>query len=102
VALLLFFVFIFRHLLFDKLICINCLLVFFQNAASDALLKFYYPPVAAVSISYKKDAIRRECLIDGELKGFGQLHPRSQGVETLGPFPFLFSFLIDMPLVSYI
>ncbi|KAL9318780.1 hypothetical protein ACSQ67_015297 [Phaseolus vulgaris] len=55
-------------------------------AAADALSKFYYPPVAAVSISYPKEAIRSECLIDGELKGFGQLHPRTQGVETLGEF----------------
>ncbi|XP_009383920.2 protoporphyrinogen oxidase, chloroplastic [Musa acuminata AAA Group] len=55
-----------------------------SNDAADALSKFYYPPVAAVSISYPKEAIRKECLIDGELKGFGQLHPRSQGVETLG------------------
>ncbi|GAB4830647.1 fatty-acyl coenzyme A oxidase [Ancistrocladus abbreviatus] len=53
-------------------------------AAADALSKFYYPPVAAVSLSYPKEAIRSECLIDGELKGFGQLHPRSQGMETLG------------------
>ncbi|XP_022870498.1 protoporphyrinogen oxidase, chloroplastic isoform X2 [Olea europaea var. sylvestris] len=52
--------------------------------AADSLSKFYYPPVAAVTISYPKEAIREECLIDGELKGFGQLHPRSQGVETLG------------------
>ncbi|KAF7818069.1 protoporphyrinogen oxidase 1, chloroplastic [Senna tora] len=55
-----------------------------STAAADALSKFYYPPVAAVSISYPKEAIRTECLIDGELKGFGQLHPRTQGVETLG------------------
>ncbi|XXG84717.1 hypothetical protein AAC387_Pa10g2174 [Persea americana] len=55
-----------------------------SNAAADALSKFYYPPVAAVSVSYPEEAIRKECLIDGELKGFGQLHPRSQGVETLG------------------
>ncbi|PKA63038.1 Protoporphyrinogen oxidase, chloroplastic [Apostasia shenzhenica] len=55
-----------------------------SSEAADSLSKFYYPPVAAVSISYPKEAIRRECLIDGELKGFGQLHPRSQGVETLG------------------
>ncbi|KAB1224091.1 Protoporphyrinogen oxidase 1, chloroplastic [Morella rubra] len=53
-------------------------------AAADTLSKFYYPPVAAVSISYPKEAIRTECLVNGELKGFGQLHPRSQGVETLG------------------
>lgn len=57
-----------------------------QPAAADALSKFYYPPVAAVSISYPKEAIRSECLIDGELKGFGQLHPRSQGVQTLGKY----------------
>lgn len=55
-----------------------------QDVAADSLSKFYYPPVAAVSLSYPKEAIRPECLIDGELKGFGQLHPRSQGVETLG------------------
>ncbi|KAL3652981.1 Protoporphyrinogen oxidase 1, chloroplastic [Castilleja foliolosa] len=55
-----------------------------SEVAADALLKFHYPPVAAVSISYPKEAIREECLIDGELKGFGQLHPRSQRVETLG------------------
>ncbi|OWM75477.1 hypothetical protein CDL15_Pgr021641 [Punica granatum] len=55
-----------------------------SDAAADALSKFYYPPVAAVTVSYPKEAIRAECLIDGELKGFGQLHPRSQGVETLG------------------
>ncbi|KAL6219670.1 hypothetical protein ACLB2K_007429 [Fragaria x ananassa] len=53
-------------------------------AAADALSNFYYPPVAAVSISYPKEAIRTECLIDGQLKGFGQLHPRSQGLKTLG------------------
>lgn len=55
-----------------------------SESAANALSKLYYPPVAAVSISYPKEAIRTECLIDGELKGFGQLHPRTQGVETLG------------------
>ncbi|KAG5514062.1 hypothetical protein RHGRI_035464 [Rhododendron griersonianum] len=59
--------------------------------AADALSKLYYPPVAAVSISYPKEAICTKCLIDGELKGFGQLHPRSQGVETLG-FSFSHSY----------
>jgi oxygen-dependent protoporphyrinogen oxidase len=55
-----------------------------QSDAADGLSKFYYPPVAAVTVSYPTEAIRKECLIDGELQGFGQLHPRSQGVETLG------------------
>ncbi|ERN02059.1 protoporphyrinogen oxidase 1, chloroplastic [Amborella trichopoda] len=55
-----------------------------SNDAADALSKFFYPPVAAVSVSYSYESIRKECLIDGQLKGFGQLHPRSQGVETLG------------------
>ncbi|CAL4976737.1 unnamed protein product [Urochloa decumbens] len=55
-----------------------------SSDAADALSRFYYPPVAAVTVSYPKEAIRKECLIDGELQGFGQLHPRSQGVETLG------------------
>ncbi|KAI5070259.1 hypothetical protein GOP47_0014602 [Adiantum capillus-veneris] len=53
-------------------------------SAADSLAKFYYPPVAAVTISYPKSAIREGRLVDGELKGFGQLHPRSQGVQTLG------------------
>ncbi|KAG6487843.1 hypothetical protein ZIOFF_056579 [Zingiber officinale] len=60
-----------------------------SNDAAEALSKFYYPPVAAVSVSYPKEAIRKECLIDGELRGFGQLHPRSQGVETLGTISLL-------------
>lgn len=55
-----------------------------SDAAAEALSKLYYPPVAAVSVSYPQEAVRTECLIDGELKGFGQLIPRSQGVETLG------------------
>ncbi|CAN4106544.1 unnamed protein product [Withania somnifera] len=53
-------------------------------ATADALSNFYYPPVAAVTVSYPQEAIRDDRLVDGELKGFGQLHPRSQGVETLG------------------
>uniref|UniRef100_A0AAU8JQH1 Protoporphyrinogen oxidase n=1 Tax=Ambrosia trifida TaxID=4214 RepID=A0AAU8JQH1_AMBTR len=55
-----------------------------SSEAAEALSKFYYPPVAAVSVSLSKEAIRADRLIDGQLKGFGQLHPRSQGVETLG------------------
>lgn len=75
--------------------------VYWQNAAADSLSKFYYPPVAAVSVSYPKEAIRKECLIDGELKGFGQLHPRSQGVETLGIFCYL-SFSSLLPMLEHV
>lgn len=53
-------------------------------SAADSLAKFHYPPVAAVTISYPKSAVREDRLVNGELKGFGQLHPRSQGVQTLG------------------
>lgn len=67
---------------------------YLQNDAAETLSKFYYPPVAAVSVSYPKEAIRKECLIDGELRGFGQLHPRSQGVETLGTVSLLLSLRI--------
>lgn len=55
-----------------------------SQSAADALAKFYYPPVAAVTISYPKSAVREDRLVNGELKGFGQLHPRTQGVQTLG------------------
>ncbi|XP_078158608.1 flavin containing amine oxidoreductase family [Carex rostrata] len=55
-----------------------------SSEAADALEKFYYPPVAAVTVSYEEGAIRKECQINGKLQGFGQLHPRSQGIETLG------------------
>ncbi|KAK6937202.1 Amine oxidase [Dillenia turbinata] len=43
-------------------------------AAVDALSRFYHPPVAAVTVSYPKEAIRAECLIDGLLKGFGTIY----------------------------
>ncbi|GMH32708.1 hypothetical protein BSKO_00542 [Bryopsis sp. KO-2023] len=53
--------------------------------AADALRKFYYPPVGAVTISYPASAIKEERLnANGELEGFGQLHPRTQGITTLG------------------
>lgn len=50
-----------------------------------ALSSFDYPPVAAVTLSYPLTAIREDRLdSNGTLPGFGQLHPRSQGIVTLG------------------
>lgn len=55
-----------------------------QEDAAEALSKFYYPPVCAATISYPISAVRADRLDNGKLLGFGQLHPRSQGVQTLG------------------
>jgi oxygen-dependent protoporphyrinogen oxidase len=54
-------------------------------AAADALSSFDYPPVAAVTLAYPESALRPDRLdAAGNLPGFGQLHPRSQGITTLG------------------
>jgi len=55
-------------------------------AAADALEGIPYPPVGAVTVAYPKSAIKDDapCMATGEFKGFGQLHPRSQGITTLG------------------
>ena len=65
-------------------------------AAAKSLREFDYPPVAAVTVAYPLSAIRKDRLSRGEaststsgattlvLPGFGQLHPRSQGIVTLG------------------
>ena len=55
--------------------------------SAKAFEKFYYPPVASVTVAYKRDAFRlegRSALPEGGLTGFGQLHPRTQKVRTLG------------------
>jgi oxygen-dependent protoporphyrinogen oxidase len=55
--------------------------------AADALASFDYPPVGAVTVAYPRSAVRDDRLAlsgDGSLAGFGQLHPRTQGVTTLG------------------
>jgi oxygen-dependent protoporphyrinogen oxidase len=53
--------------------------------ASEALNSFDYPPVAAVTLTYPESAILSDRLDDsGSLPGFGQLHPRTQGITTLG------------------
>lgn len=64
----------------------GCAIHWGQGEAADALRSFYYPPVAAVTISYPVSALRPDRLTDGELNGFGQLHPRSQGIVTLGEY----------------
>uniref|UniRef100_A0A061S6R9 Protoporphyrinogen oxidase n=1 Tax=Tetraselmis sp. GSL018 TaxID=582737 RepID=A0A061S6R9_9CHLO len=49
------------------------------------LSSFDYPPVGAVTVSYPLSAFREERFDEeGKIPGFGQLHPRSQGVTTLG------------------
>lgn len=61
-----------------------------QEGAAEALSQFYYPPVCAATISYPLSALREDRLTaDGKLFGFGQLHPRSQGVQTLGMLIFI-------------
>jgi len=55
--------------------------------AAKAFEQFYYPPVASVTVAYKRDAFKldgRSALPEGGLTGFGQLHPRTQKVRTLG------------------
>ncbi len=50
-----------------------------QPAAASELSQFDYPPVAAVTLSYPNSAIRDERKDDqGNVPGFGQLHPRTQ------------------------
>ena len=54
-------------------------------SAAEKLKSLDYPPVAAVTLSYPKEAIRSDRLdAEGNLPGFGQLHPRTQGIVTLG------------------
>eukprot|EP01024_Parvocaulis_polyphysoides_P070033 TRINITY_DN8615_c0_g3_i1.p1 TRINITY_DN8615_c0_g3~~TRINITY_DN8615_c0_g3_i1.p1 ORF type:complete len:558 (-),score=83.19 TRINITY_DN8615_c0_g3_i1:276-1910(-) len=53
--------------------------------ASQALSEIDYPPVAAVTLAYPVSAVREERKqSDGFVPGFGQLHPRTQGIVTLG------------------
>merc|ERR1711939_913873 len=51
---------------------------------ADALDEINYPCVAAVTVEYPRSAFRRPDHNKGIVKGFGQLHPRSQGIRTLG------------------
>lgn len=56
-----------------------------SGTAANALSSFDYPPVAAVTLTYPESAVRPDRLdAAGNLPGFGQLHPRTQGITTLG------------------
>jgi len=54
--------------------------------ASKALGEIYYPPVGAVTVGFPESALKPDApaLKTGKFNGFGQLHPRSQGITTLG------------------
>jgi len=52
--------------------------------AADALAEIKYPRVAAVTVEYPKSAFREPEHGKGIVNGFGQLHPRSQNIRTLG------------------
>ncbi|KAL4855297.1 Protoporphyrinogen oxidase [Chlorella vulgaris] len=54
-------------------------------AAAAGLKSLVYPPVGAITLAYPESAVRADRLdAQGNLPGFGQLHPRSQGITTLG------------------
>jgi len=53
-------------------------------AAAQNLEEIEYPRVAVVTVEYPRSAFREPEHGKGVMKGFGQLHPRSQGVRTLG------------------
>jgi len=55
-----------------------------SSDAADKLREIRYPRVAAVTVEYPKSAFREPAHGKGPVKGFGQLHPRSQGIRTLG------------------
>lgn len=53
--------------------------------AAEGLRSFDYPPVGSVTLSYPLSALRDDRMDEnGALPGFGQLHPRTQGITTLG------------------
>ncbi|CAI5971208.1 unnamed protein product [Closterium sp. NIES-65] len=52
--------------------------------AAAALAAIPYPPMASVALSYPAAAVREGAGQAGGLRGYGQLHPRSQELATLG------------------
>lgn len=55
-----------------------------SESAADALAEIKYPRVAAVTVEYPRSAFREQSHGKGIVNGFGQLHPRSTGIRTLG------------------
>jgi len=58
-----------------------------KNSAktAEALESFDYPPVGAVTLSYPLSSVKDDRKdAEGKVPGFGQLHPRTQGITTLG------------------
>lgn len=55
-----------------------------SGSAADALQDIRYPSVAVLNLEYPKSAFREPEHGKGPVNGFGQLHPRSQGLRTLG------------------
>lgn len=54
------------------------------SSAGEALEDIFYPRVAAVTVEYPRSAFREPAHGKGVVNGFGQLHPRTQGIRTLG------------------
>ncbi|CAE7357110.1 PPXI, partial [Symbiodinium natans] len=52
--------------------------------AAETLSAIRYPRVAAVTVEYPRSAFREPAHGKGIVNGFGQLHPRTQGIRTLG------------------
>lgn len=55
-----------------------------SSSAAATLQEIRYPRVAAVNVEYPRSAFREPEHGRGPVNGFGQLHPRSQGIRTLG------------------
>jgi len=55
-----------------------------SEKTANALEEINYPRVGAVTVEYPKSAFRDPEHGKGPVNGFGQLHPRSQGIRTLG------------------
>jgi len=55
-----------------------------SQEAADALDEIQYPCVAEVTVEYPRTVFREPDHNKGIANGFGQLHPRSQGLRTLG------------------